>query len=430
MDITIRGNSNISNLIFKSSNSIISEIEDISTNSTNSTNWTNSSELINLNYNYNNIETWGYSLEELFNTDPNNIIDNPNAYNLTNEYIFKGSIVYQKSLISSYTNKELLYSEFLPTNKTEGTTTNLRLEYLNDSIINNSINNLSNTVNVDLSLGLLLANNILNSKIPGLFKNITSDISVNKNLLILDGFTADFPVSILGYIFSRCGYNVYDPFLQENNNNAIFNDISFLNGVTNNIKSMIKMLLEKNSELTILGHSFSAYVCACALTQLDDENIDTSNIKVLIYDAYMGDIINNFKDKINKTKARAIYTLSSSAYRVEYVKDNKVNGVFDFNNVYENYDVIVRNNIRPSFHGEYSNAILLLGDNVSNSVKTSLLNNDLYYTETIKNDFDNYNIKGRIIIREMIDLVNKVDNGEEILNTFGNDFYNYKLLNK
>lgn len=385
------------------------------------------SDLIDLNYNYNNVETWGYSLEELFNTDPNNIIDNPNAYNLTNEYIYKGSIVYQKSLMSSYTNKELLYSEFLPTNKTEGTTTNLKLEYLNDSIINNSINNLSNTFNIDLSLGLLLANNILTSKIPGLFKNMTSDISVNKNLLILDGFTADFPVSILGYIFSRCGYNVYDPFLQENNNNAIFYDISFLNEVTNNIKSMIKMLLEKNNELTILGHSFSAYVCACALTQLDDENIDTSKIKVLIYDAYMGNIINNFTDKINKTKAKAIYTLSSSAYRVEYVKDNKVNSFFDFNNVYENYDIIVRNNNRASLHNEYSNILVLLGDNVTNTVKSSLI--ESITDEKVKNEFNNYNIKTRLTIREMIDLVNKLENNELNGASFGSDFYNYKFIN-
>ena len=420
-EINIKGSYNNINSVIDSSNSQIFYSKSSLKNPV--------SDLIDLYYDYNNVETWGYSLTELFNTDSNNTIDNPNAYNLVNEYIYEGSIVYQKSLLSSYTNKELLYSEFLPTNKTEGTTTNLRLEYLNDSIINNSINNLSNTFNIDLSLGLLLANNILNSKIPGLFKNMTSDISVNKNLLILDGYTGDFPVSILGYIFSRSGYNVYDPFLQENNNTAIFYDISFLNEVTNNIKSMIKMLLEKNSDLTILGHSFSAYVCACALTQLDDENIDTSKIKVLIYDAYMGNIINNFTDKINKTKAKAIYTLSSSAYRVEYVKDNKVNSVLDFNNVYENYNVIVRNNSRPSFHGEYSNLLVLLGDNVSDSVKTALLNNDLYYTDTIKNDFDNYNIKTRLTIKEMIDLVNKLENNELNGTTFGNDFYNYKFIN-
>ena len=47
------------------------------------------SDLIDLNYDYNNVETWGYSLAELFNADPNNIIDNPNAYNLVNEYIYQ-----------------------------------------------------------------------------------------------------------------------------------------------------------------------------------------------------------------------------------------------------------------------------------------------------------------------------------------------------
>lgn len=417
--INITGsNNNISSLIDSSNSQIFSSKSSLKNKKIN---------LIDLSYDYTNVDTWGYSLAELFNTEPNYIIDNPGAYNLINEYIYNGSIVNQKSLVSVYTNEELLYSEFLPTNKTEGTTTNLRLEYLNDSIINNAINSLSNTYNIDLSLGLILANNIIDSKIPGLFKNINSDISVNKNLLILDGYTGDFPISILGYIFSRCGYNVYDPFLQENNNDAIFYDISFLNEVTNNIKSMIKMLLEKNSDLTILGHSFSAYVCAYALTQLDDENIDTSNIKVLIYDAYMGNINNSFKENINKTKARAVYTLSSSDYRVKYVKDNKLNSSFDFNNVYENYDVIVRNNKNPSLHTEYSNLFILLGDIVINNVRSSLI--ESITDEKVKNEFENYNIKGRIIIREMIDLVNKLENNELNGESFGSDFYNYKFIN-
>jgi hypothetical protein len=141
----------------------------------------------------------------------------------------------------------------------------------------------------------------------------------------------------------------------------------------------------------------------------------------------MGNINNSFKENINKTKARAVYALSSSDYRVKYVKDNKLNNSFDFNNVYENYDVIVRNNIRPSFHTEYSNTLLLLGDNVINTVKSSLI--ESITDEKVKNEFENYNIKGRIIIREMIDLVNKLENNELNGESFGSDFYNYKFIN-